>query len=294
MAEQGIRLRAYMALFAGVAAVSCAAVFIRLADAPAMVIAAWRMLIAAAIMLPAASIKSMKGFRRLDRRDILLIVFSSFALALHFALWITSLEYTSIASSVVLVTSHPAFVAIVSFFLWKERPGWLTIGGIVVALAGVVLINYSGFSFGAGAGAGNLMALAAGFVMALYLIIGKQVREKIDLLNYLAIVYSGAAVLLLVTAKIMGFSLVGYSSTSWLMFVLLALVPQLIGHSCLNLAVRYVPVTLVSVAILGEPVGATLLGIIVLGEMPAANEVIGGLLILAGIFIVIRRGAASS
>jgi drug/metabolite transporter (DMT)-like permease len=250
------------------------------------------MTIAALILLPVASFKSLKSLRRLTRRDVLLMALSSTALALHFGLWITSLEYTSIASSVVLVTSHPAFVAVLSFFLWGERLNKLTVGGIVIALAGVVVINYGGFSFGSDAVLGNLLALAAGFVVAGYLIIGGQLRERIDLLSYLAIIYSGAAVLLLAATLVMGYGFTGYTPGTYLMMVLLALVPQLIGHSSLNLAVRLVPVTLVSVAILGEPVGATLLGGLILGELPTVNEIIGGVLILAGIFIVLRRSRA--
>ena len=126
-------MKAYLVLFTGVAAVSCAAVLVRLAGAPPMVIATWRMVIAAVIMLPIASVKSFKGLSHLSRCDIFLIALSGLFLALHFGLWITSLSYTTIASSVVLVTSHPAFVAVISYFLWGERPGRLTFGGIGLA-----------------------------------------------------------------------------------------------------------------------------------------------------------------
>jgi drug/metabolite transporter (DMT)-like permease len=124
--------------------------------------------------------------------------------------------------------------------------------------------------------------------MGAYLIIGGQLRERIDILSYLAIIYTCSAVMLLVATMLFGYSLFGYSPGTYLMLILLALVPQLIGHSCLNLAVRLVPVTLVSVAILGEPVGATLLGSFILGELPTLNEIAGGLLILGGIFVVMR------
>ncbi len=282
-------MKAYLTLFIGVVAVSFAAVFIRLADAPPMVIATCRMVIAAAVLLPIASIKSMKGLKRLSKRDVFLILLSSIFVALHFGLWITSLDYTSIASSVVLVTSHPAFIAVISYFLWGERLDRLTIGGIVIAFIGIVVINYSGISFATDSILGNGLALLAAFAMGAYLIIGGQLRTRIDLLSYLALIYSGAAVILLAATLIMGYSLFGYSGQTYLMMVLLALVPQLIGHSSLNLAVRLVPVTLVSVAILGEPVGATLLGGLILDEIPTVNEIVGGLLILGGIFVVLKH-----
>lgn len=286
-------MKPYLILLIGVLSVSFAAIFIRLAEAPPLVIAAYRLTLAAIVLLPITSTRSVKAVSQLSRRNILLVLLSGVFIALHFGLWITSLNYTSIASSVILVTSHPAFVALLSYFLWGQRLTRLTVGGIAVALAGVVVINYGGFTFGSSALLGDLLALLAGFSMGAYLIIGGQLRERIGILNYLAIIYTVAAVLLLVAAFSFGHSFWGYSPTTYLMFVLLALVPQLIGHSSLNLAVRLISVTVVSVAILGEPIGATLLGWAILNEVPTLNEVIGGLLILGGIFIVLRRKPVS-
>ncbi len=282
-------MKSYLVLLVGVVSVSFASIFIRLAEAPPLVIAAYRLTIASLILLPITSRKSMGSLKKLSRRDVLLILLASFFIALHFGLWITSLSYTSIASSVILVTSHPAFVAVISYFLWSERLNKLTISGIVVALMGIILINYGGFTFGTRAIFGDLLALVAAFAMGAYLIIGKQVRARIDILPYLTLIYSGAAVILLLAAASFGHSFTGYSSTTYLMMVLLAIVPQLIGHSCLNLAVRLIPVTFVSVAILGEPVGATILGYFILSEVPTVQEIVGGFFILLGIFTVLRQ-----
>jgi len=282
-------VKPYITLFIGVLSVSFAAIFIRLADAPPLVIATYRLAIASVILIPIASIKSRQSLNKLSRHDILLILLSSVFVALHFGLWITSLSYTSIASSVVLVTAHPAFVAVVSYFLWNERLDKLTTGGIAVALIGIILINYGGFTFGSQAILGNLLALIAGFAMGAYLIIGRQLKARIDILTYLTILYTCSAVILLVATLAFGYSFFSYSKTTYIMLILLALVPQLIGHSSLNLAVRLIPVIFVSVAILGEPVGATILGYFILGETPSVNEIVGGLLILGGIFLVMRR-----
>jgi drug/metabolite transporter (DMT)-like permease len=274
---------------AGVLSISFAAIFIRLADAPPLVIATYRMTIAAIVLIPVASIKSMKGLNRLTRHDLLLILVSSVFIALHFGLWITSLNYTSIASSVVLVTSHPAFVAVMSYFLWSERLNKLAIGGIIVVLTGIISINYGGLTISSQALLGDLLALIAGFSMGAYLIIGGQLRKRIDVLTYLAIIYSCSAVILIIATVSFGYSLFGYSPMTYLMLILLAIVPQLIGHSCLNIALRLIPVTFVSIAILGEPVGATLLGCLILSEIPTANEVVGGVLIIGGILMVLRQ-----
>jgi drug/metabolite transporter (DMT)-like permease len=282
-------MKPYVILFVGVLSVSFAVVFIRLADAPPLVIATYRLTIASIILIPVASVRLKKTFIKVSKREIFLVMLSSVFLAIHFWLWITSLSYTSIASSVILVTSHPAFVAIISFFLWRERLNKLTIGGIVFAMAGVVVINYSGVTYGSQATSGNLLALLAGFSAGAYLIIGGQLKKSIDLLSYLAIIYTCAAVMLLIATIVRGHSLFGYSPDTYIMLVLLAIIPQLIGHSCLNLAVRLIPVTFVSVAILGEPVGAIILGYFILDETPTVNEILGSLFILGGIFIVMRR-----
>jgi drug/metabolite transporter (DMT)-like permease len=282
-------VKAYLALLVGVVSVSFAAIFIRLAEAPPLVIAAYRLTIASLILIPIAYKKTIPGLKRLSARDGLLLVLCSFFLALHFALWITSLSYTSIASSVVLVTCHPAFVAVISYFLWHEVLNRMTIGGMAIAFIGVVLINYGGFDFGPRAVLGDVMALIAGLAMGGYLIIGGHLRARIEILPYLTVIYSGAAVILLLATAILGYSFTGYSGMTYLSMVLLAVVPQLIGHSSFNLAVRLIPVTFVSVAILGEPVGATLLGYFILDEVPTAKELIGGIFILAGIFIVLRQ-----
>jgi len=282
-------VKAYLVLLIGVVSVSFAAIFIRLAAAPPLVIAAYRLTIASLVLLPISGVRGMPGLKTLSRRDWLLVLVSSVMLALHFGLWITSLSYTSIASSVILVTCHPAFVAVISYFLWRERLSRLTVGGMAVAFGGVILINYAGFTLGSGALFGDVLALVAGLAMGAYLIIGGQLKARVDIITYLTLIYSGSAVLLLTAVAISGYRFTGYSSTTYLMMVLLAIVPQLIGHSSFNLAVRLMPVTFVSVSILGEPVGATVLGLFLLDEIPTVTEILGGVLILTGIFIVLRR-----
>jgi drug/metabolite transporter (DMT)-like permease len=279
-------VKLYLILFIGIVSVSFAAIFIRLADAPPLVIAAYRMLIAAVIITPLYLARPGRLPKKLLKRDIFLIFLSSVALALNFILWITSLQYTSIASSVVIVTSHPIFVAVISFFLWRERLSRKAILGIIVALGGVAIINYGGFTLGTEVILGNILALLAAIAVGIYLIIGHYLREKISLLTYLSFIYIGAALILLVAMLTAGYPLAGYPANAYLMFLLLALIPQLIGHSILNKALRLVPATIVSVAILGEPVGAIILGYIILGEGITAIEAIGSILSLGGISMV--------
>jgi len=281
---QGVK--PYILLLLGVVAVSFAAIFIRLADAPSLVIAAYRMLLAAAVVIPFYLWRSPRLPKRISRWDVLLVVLSAVLLAAHFGLWITSLQYTSIASSVVLATSHPVFVAVLSYFLWQERLGKGALWGIAVALGGVVVINYGGFTLSPQAILGDVLALTSAVAIGIYLVIGRHLRERVRLLPYLASVYGVAALVLLAAALIAGYSLTGYTANTYLMLLLLALIPQLAGHSLLNQAVRLIPATIVSVAILGEPIGAIILGYIILGEGISLTEVIGSVLTLGGITMV--------
>jgi len=273
----------------GVIAISFAAIFIRLAEAPALVIAAYRLTIAVVVLFPFTLVKTIRTMNKISKRDFILVVLSGILIALHFWLWITSLEYTSIASSVVLVTAHPAFVAILSYLLWRQRLTRPVIIGIIFVITGVVIMNLGNVNFSSQVVMGNTLALTAGLAMGGFLVIGHHLRNKIDLMSYITAVYSISAVLIIFATVLAGYSLVNYSSDTFVMLILLALVPQLIGHSSLNLAVRYLPAIIVSVAILGEPVGATILGIVVLDEIPGITEIIGGIIIISGIIYVIRK-----
>ncbi|MFH1639095.1 MAG: DMT family transporter [Chloroflexota bacterium] len=285
-----MKVQPYLILFTGVVAISFAAIFIRLAAAPPLVIATYRLALASVVLVPVALAKRTKTPGKPCRRDVILVLCASTLIALHFGLWITSLADTSIASSVILVTAHPVFVAPVAYFLWGERLSRRALAGILLALAGVVLVNLGGLRFSMGEIRGNLLALAAGFAMGAYLITGRTLRMRIDILSYLALTYALAAVMLLGITLSAGYSLCGYTPVTYLMMLLLALVPQLIGHSCLNVAVRLLSPTIVSVAILCEPVGATLLGLFLLRQFPTPHEIAGGMLILVGIYLTVVRG----
>jgi drug/metabolite transporter (DMT)-like permease len=282
--------RQYTVLALGVISVSFAAIFIRLADAPPLVIAAYRLCLASLILAPAAWIRSREEIRRLARKDLILAVASGAFLALHFALWIASLDYTSVATSVVLVTVTPIFVAVASYLLFRERLTRQVVAGIVVCLVGAVLIGYGNWQIGSETLFGGVLALLGALAVAGYLLIGRRLRQEVSLLSYSFLVYGSAAVILLVAVLIRGYPIFDYSGDTYVMLVLLAVVPQLMGHMSLVWALRFVSATLVTIAVLGEPVGATILAFFILDEVPTWSEIVGGVLILAGIFVAFRRG----
>ncbi len=286
--------RQYIVLTIGIISVSFAAIFIRLANAPALVIAAYRLVLASLIIVPTAMVRSGNELRSLSRKNIIMAGLSGAFLALHFALWIASLSYTSVATSVVLVTASPIFVAIVSYLLFHEKLGRQGILGIIISFVGAILIGYGNWQIGPKPLFGGILALLGALAVSGYLLIGRRLRQSMGLLSYISIAYSSAAVLLLISALGFGYSLIGYSGTTYIMLVLLAIVPQLIGHSSLNWSLRFMPATMITIAVLGEPVGATTLAYLILHEKPDMSEIGGGILILAGIFVAFRKSGMMS
>jgi drug/metabolite transporter (DMT)-like permease len=282
-------------------AVSTAAIFIRYAqkDVPSLVIAAVRLTIAALILAPVALTHHRDELARLSRRELGLGLLAGFFLSLHFATWISSLEYTSVASSVVLVSTTPLWVALFSPLVLKESISRTTVIGLMLALVGGTVVGLSDTcswqsglvcpplaEFAKGQGFwGNFLALAGAWMGAGYLLIGRRLRSRMSLIPYIFVVYGMAAISLIILMLAAGQSPFGYPPITYLWLLLLALVPQLLGHSTFNWALRYLPASFVAVTLLGEPIGSTILAYLILREAPSMLEIIGGVLILAGIYV---------
>ncbi|NWF93411.1 MAG: DMT family transporter [Syntrophaceae bacterium] len=274
-------------LFVGIMAISTASILIKLCDAPALIIATYRMAISSLILLPWASYRKIwKGW---ERRDIAWLTLSGLLLGLHFTLWIASLKYTSVASSVVLVTTNPIFVGIGGWFFLKERIGLNLILGIVFSLLGSGLIGYGDVALSREALMGDGLALSGALAASGYFLVGRKMRRNQDLLSYIFPVYATAGLVLIFLSLLFQKPFFGYSSSTYLLFFLLAIVPQLIGHTTLNWALKYLPASMVAITILGEPVGSTILAYFILGEGLTFWKIIGGILIFTGILIALKR-----
>ncbi len=282
-------IRPYLGIALGIAAVSTASIFIRLAQAPALVIAAYRLTIASLILAPLALSRYRQELRSLTRAELGLALVSGLFLGLHFATWISSLEYTSVASSVVLVATSPLFVALASPIFLHERLSRIMFIGIIVATAGGMIVALGDFGLSRNEVLGDVLALGGAIFAAGYFLIGRRLRARLSLIAYITLVYSTAAVILVALAVGTGQQLTGYPSQTYLFFVLLATVPQLIGHSSFNWALRYLPATFVAVTVLGEPIGSTILAYFILAEVPTPTKLLGGALILAGIYLTSRQ-----
>jgi drug/metabolite transporter (DMT)-like permease len=297
-----------LVLTGGILAVSTASLFIRYAqqDAPSIVIAAWRLSIATLVLAPIAWARCSTEIKSLNLRQIVLLALAGLLLAIHFASWITSLEYTTVASSVVLVTTTPLWVGLLSPLFLGERVTRYVKIGLLVAMVGGIIVGLSeacefagrlvcepfGVTLQSRALTGNGLALIGALCAAGYLLVGRSLRMSLSLLAYITLVYGTAAIALLLGVFFSGNAITGYPSQAYIWFVALALVPQLLGHSSFNWSLKYLPAAFVSVTLLAEPVGSVFLAYLFLTETPGLLELAGGVLILAGIYISSHSAAA--
>lgn len=295
-----------IAIVIAILAVSTASIFIRFAQmdgAPSLVIAALRLTFATMLLAPLALIRHRDEIKRLTQTEWLLAVSSGIFLAVHFATWITSLEFTSVASSVVFVSTGPLWVALLSPMLLKEDVSRTAIIGLGLALVGGTIIGLSdacvwdaGLACPALADVlqgpamwGNFLALAGAWTVTGYLIIGRKLRAGMSLIPYIFLVYGIAAFVLIVIMVIAGDSPAGFAPQTYGWIFLLAAIPQLIGHSTYNWALKYLPAALVAVTTLGEPIGSAVLAYFILNETPTLAVLVGGAFILTGIYLASRK-----
>jgi drug/metabolite transporter (DMT)-like permease len=289
-------------LLVGILAVSTGSIFIRFAqvEAPSIVIACYRLGMATLILAPFVISQKREEISRLQRRQFCMLILSGFFLALHFASWITSLEHTSIVSSVVLVTTTPLWVALFSLFILNEQLSWklglglafALIGGLAVAggqgcqVIGIQLKCSSSLDLTQGKVFwGNILALIGAVCAGGYVLAGRSLRRSVSILTYTFLVYGAAFFFLFIAAIFTRQQLIGYSGATTIWLLALAVIPQLLGHSSFNWALGYLSATYVAISLLGEPLGATALAYIFLHEIPTILEVSGGVLIITGIFI---------
>lgn len=281
-----------LVLLVSVLAVAWAGPLVRFTAASALAVAFWRL--AFSCVLIAAVLTARGEWRevaRLRRREWLLASLAGIFLAGHFVTWITSLELTTVAASVVLVSMQPLWVAILSIPLLGERPRPMQWAGIAVAVLGAAWVGWGGPAKSLGSAQGDLLALSGAILAAAYYVIGRGLRQRMSIWPYVGVVYGSATVVLLLAMVVTATPFTGYTSTDWLVFAALAAGPMMIGHTGQNWALRYLPAYVVNLSLLGEPVGATLIAWLLPGirEVPPGSVLAGGALILLGIIMGMRR-----
>lgn len=297
-------LAARLALLGAILAVSTSSIMIRFAqqEAPSLAIAAYRLSMATLILIPAAWGKRDE-IRKISKKAWIWMGISGIFLAFHFASWITSLSFSTVSSSVVFVSTTPLWVALFTTLILRQPVRRELVIGLSVALLGAGLIGGSDllhfengilmpFEWDAllktDALKGDALAMVGAIMGAGYMIIGRQIRQSLSMISYTFVVYGVAAIALLGMAVFSGTTLTGYSSSFLLWVILLAIIPQTAGHSVINWSLKYLSAAFVSIALLGEPVGSTLLAMLIFGEFPGPVKIVGAVLILAGIIVSSR------
>jgi drug/metabolite transporter (DMT)-like permease len=282
-----------LVLAVAIVAISGAAVFIRYAEAPGVVVAAWRMAIAALVLAPVTA----RALRRtpLTPATRWPTIAAGVLLAVHFAAWISSLSYTSVAASVALVSTTPLWVALLGWAFLRRAPTLSVLLGVLLAVAGGAVIAFGDFVGAAPADTapepllGDALALIGAVAMAGYLLLGRTAQRRgLGVDAYAGVAYAVAAICLLPLPALIGVSYLDYPTATFGWILALALVPQLVGHTGINFAMRHLDPTRVATATLLEPVGAALLAVLLFAEVPGAVTVIGALTLLAGVFITVR------
>jgi len=275
--------RRILFLILAVFSVSWAAILIKLCTAPPLVIAFYRMFMASVILFPLVFLKHFPALKQLLSEAPKLSILSGIFLGLHFAFWVTSLFYTSVSSSVVIVATQPVFVALFSLIFLKEKATLLVWLGIILALIGVAIIGGGDFANLKG----DLLALLGAIMAAAYLTLGRNIRKKYDLIPYIFVAYFVSSIVLAFFIIVFGdsFSPLSLKNLGW--FILLAIIPTLIGHSLYNWLLKYVKAYLVGISILGEPIGASIWAFLIFKEVPKTSLYLGAILIILGVVLAL-------
>ncbi|WP_339217132.1 DMT family transporter [Ornithinibacillus sp. FSL M8-0202] len=278
----------YIAVVIGVLSVSTSAVLVKLAgDAPAAIIANYRLLIAVILMAPIMFLKYRHEFKLITRKDWLLSTLAGIFLAFHFILWFESLNYTSVASSVVLVTLQPIFAFLGTYLFFKERftPG--AIISMIIALLGSVIISWGDFQISGMALFGDILAFIGAIAITAYFLLGQNARRRLSLMTYTFVVYGVSSITLIIYNVLLQNSFTGYSTNYWLIFLALAIFPTFFGHTLFNWALKWLSTSTISMAIVFEPIGASVLAYFILGEKITWSQWLGGTIVIFGLFLFI-------
>lgn len=278
----------YMAVIIGVISVSTSAVFVKLAnEAPAAIIANYRLLLAVIMMVPVVVLKYKQELKYIRKTDWMLSTLAGIFLAFHFILWFESLNYTSVASSVVLVTLQPIFAFIGTYLFFQERFSPGAIISMIIALIGSFIISWGDFQLGPAELFGDILALLGAVMITAYFLFGQNARKRLSLMPYTFIVYGISSITLIIYNLILQNSFIGYPADHWWIFLALAIFPTFLGHTLFNWALRWLSTATISMGIIFEPVGASILAYIILGEKITWSQWLGGTIVIFGLILFI-------
>ncbi|WP_066187477.1 MULTISPECIES: DMT family transporter [Gracilibacillus] len=278
----------YIAIIFGVLSVSTAAVFVKMAgDVPAAVTANYRLLFASLILLPYIGYRKREELRKLGKKEWLLTLMAGASLGIHFIVWFESFQYTSVASSTVIVTLQPIFAFIGTYIFFNERFSAGSVISMIIAIFGSCIIAWGDFQVAGEALYGDLLALLGAIFITIYFLFGQGVRTQISVMSYTFIAYTSGAVIILIYNLIVQNPLTGFQPNEWLIFLALAIIPTILGLNLLNWALKWLSASVISMAILFEPIGASLLAYLILHELVSWSQWLGGTVVIFGLLLFV-------
>lgn len=285
------KVNPYLILAIGVISVSTSAILVKVSSAPSGILAFYRLFFTVLLMSPVFFLKYVKELKLITLRDWMFSILAGVFLAFHFILWFESLHYTSVASSTVLVTLQPLFAFIGAYLFFQEKLTPKALLSAVLAVAGSFIISWGDFRISGSALWGDILALIACALITGYLLFGQTIRKRLSLMTYTYLVYVISSIVLLLYVMIQSESLGPYPKEDWIYFLLLAIIPTLLGHTLFNWSLKWLSTSTISMAILFEPIGASLLAYWLLGEKVLMTQVLGGMVIMTGVtlFLIEER-----
>ncbi|WP_406686389.1 DMT family transporter [Rossellomorea vietnamensis] len=285
------KVNPYLILAIGVISVSTSAILVKVSSAPSGILAFYRLFFTVLLMSPVFFLKYVKELKLITVRDWMFSILAGVFLAFHFILWFESLHYTSVASSTVLVTLQPLFAFIGAYLFFQEKLTPKALLSAVLAVAGSFIISWGDFRISGSALWGDILALIACALITGYLLFGQTIRKRLSLMTYTYLVYVISSIVLLLYVMIQSESLGPYPKEDWIYFLLLAIIPTLLGHTLFNWSLKWLSTSTISMAILFEPIGASLLAYWLLGEKVLVTQVLGGMVIMTGVtlFLIEER-----
>jgi len=267
----------------GALGVSLSPILIKSSDSQALTIAFYRLLFTVVLLTPFIIAKNTKEIKSLSSKNLISIMWSGTVLGFHFSAWIISLKYTTVASSTVLVNTSPIIIVLITFFIFKERTSKKQLLAIVAAFVGSFILAFGDFFGGENAILGDLFAIAGAAFVSVYLLIGNKVRQSVSMSTYTYLTYTFALISIAITNLFVGHSLIVQQPSEYLLFLSMAIFPTLLGHSLFNWSLKYVSATFISMAILTEPILASIIAIFTFAEIPTITQVIGSIVIICSI-----------
>jgi len=280
------RKRAYFALIIGIFAISTSAILIRWSSSDPLVIGSYRQTFATFLFLPFLIKDKFKEITSLKIGEVMELVLIGLLLGAHFGFWISSVKATSVAASVLLGTCHIVYVSIIGWLIFGESLNSKGIFGTLVALSGIIILFWGDLIEDPGNFRGNVLAFISGILAGLYYLGGRKHRKKISLPTYAFIVYLSSAISMWIIVLVQDLEYQQISNSEFKLFFLMALVPTLLGHTMQNWALAFLPAYIISITLLVEPIGSGLLAWLIFNEIPSLGVLIGGIIVLCGVYVV--------